>query len=227
MRVGVLGPLEVVASGEVVEIGAARLRALVARLALDAGRLVTVEALSHALWPDDAPADPATALQSLVSRLRRTLPGPPAVWSASGGYCLDISPEGVDALRFERLAVEGRRALRNGEVQVATARLRDALHLWRGDALADVAETGSGAAAAARLDELRLAALEDRVEADLTAGSEHPVAELGQLVAAHPLRERLRCLLVKALHADGRLAEALTAYEEYRKPWPTSSAPSG
>jgi DNA-binding SARP family transcriptional activator len=218
MRVGILGPLEVVVGGEIVEVGGARLRALLIRLALDAGRIVTVASLADALWPDDGPTDPANALQSLVSRLRRALPGKPAVRSVPGGYRLEVPPEAVDALRFERLAREGQRALRRGEAAAAARLLREALGLWRGEALADVAQAPFAAAAAVRLAELWLTATEDRVEADLQVAPEHAdlVAELEALVAVHPLRERLRILLVRALHADGRPAEALSAYERFR-----------
>lgn len=226
MRVGILGPLQVTAGGtagdtagheESVEIGGARLRALLIRLALDARRVVTAESLSSALWPEDMPDDPANALHSLVSRLRAALPAKQVLRSVPGGYQLDISPDNVDALRFERLAREGRRALRDGEERLASDRLTEALGLWRGAALANVSHVPYAAAAAVRLEELRLAATEDRVEADLATGAEHLVPELEELTAAHPLRERLRGLLVKALYADGRHAEALAAYEEYRR----------
>jgi predicted ATPase/DNA-binding SARP family transcriptional activator len=220
MRVGLLGPLEVEADGRITEIAGARLRVLLARLALDAGRMVTVESLSQALWPDEVPGDPAHALQSLVSRLRRALPRPAALRSVPGGYCLDLAPEAVDALRFERLAREGQRALRRGEVEVAAHQLREALRLWRGGPLADVAEAPFAAAVAVRLTEVRLTATEDRIEAELNAAPEHAahlVAELEELTAMHPLRERLRLLLVKALHANARPAEALAAYEAFRR----------
>jgi predicted ATPase/DNA-binding SARP family transcriptional activator len=220
MRLGILGPLEVVANGGIVEIGGARLRALLIRLALDAGRVVTVESLSDALWPDDGPTDRANALQSLVSRLRQALPVASAVRSVPGGYCLDLPPEAVDVLRFERLAREGQRALRGGEVGAAAHQLREALRLWRGEPLADVAEAPFAAAVAVRLSELRLTATEDRMEAELKAAPKHAahlVAELEALTAMHPLRERLRLLLVRALHTDGRPGEALAAYEEFRR----------
>src|SRR5262249_2879065 len=219
MRLGLLGPLVVTADGELVEIGGRRLRALLIRLALDAGRMVSLASLSSALWPDEGPADPANALQTLVSRLRRALPRGEVLRSAHGGYCLDLPPEAVDVLRFERLTGEGRRALRNGEAAMAARRLREALELWRGEALADVAEAPFAAAAIIRLTELRLAATEDRLEAELQASPErsHIVAELEQLTTAHPLRERLRHLLVGALQSDGRQAEALASYEEFRR----------
>lgn len=216
MRVQILGPLRVVADGRAVDIGGARLRALVTRLAVDAGRAVTVEALSGALWPESGPADPGHALQALVSRLRRALPDAGMLRSVSGGYRLDLVPDAVDALAFERLVRTGQRALREGDTETAARRLREGLGLWRGSALADARGAPYAVAAAARLDELRLAAIEDRIAADLATGAEHLVAELQELTAAHPLRERLYVLLVRALHADGRQSEALGAYAHYR-----------
>jgi predicted ATPase/DNA-binding SARP family transcriptional activator len=219
MQVRILGPLDVTVGGEPVEVGGARLRALTIRLALDAGRMVSVDSLSAALWPDGGPAERAHALQSLASRLRRVLPGRLPVRWTPGGYCLDIPPDAVDALRFERLAREGRRLLRRGDAATAAARLGEALALWRGQPLADVADAPFAAATVVRLVELRLCAIEDRVEAELSTAHElsHLVAELEELVAVHPLRERLRLLLVKALNVEGRAAEALAAYEDFRR----------
>ncbi|MET7671351.1 BTAD domain-containing putative transcriptional regulator [Micromonospora luteifusca] len=218
MRVGILGRLEVTADGTSVEVGGIRLRALLIRLALDAGHVVTVESLSHTLWPDGGPADPANALQSLVSRLRRVIPDQSVLRSVAGGYCLDLPPDDVDALRFERLVRSGRSALIDGHAQPAARQLREALALWRGAALADVADAPFAVAAAARLEELRLTATEDRIEAEIPGATDHSyvVAELEELTAAYPLRERLRDLQLKALHASGRRAEALTAYERFR-----------
>ncbi|MFI9550431.1 BTAD domain-containing putative transcriptional regulator [Nonomuraea endophytica] len=211
-----LGPLEVTDGGAEVEVGGARLRALLIRLALDAGSVVAVEALTGALWPQDGPADPVHSLHSLVSRLRRALPA--AVRQVPGGYCLDLPPDAVDALRFERLARQGRQALREDHPEPAAERLREALALWRGEALTDVAETPYALAAAARLHELRLAATEDRIAAELRLPGDHSplVAELEEHLAAHPLRERLRALLIETLHATGRRAEALAAFEAFR-----------
>lgn len=229
MRVGILGPLRVVVDGTTgsettagdtaADIGGARLRALLIRLALDTGRTVSAEALAQALWSDSEPADRVHALQSLVSRLRRALPGGIPIRSVHGGYRLDLSPDAVDALLFERLAREGKRALTDGDAASAVRLLQEALDLWRGEALADAAQAPYAVAAAARLEELRLAATEDRVAAELEVGGEMPplIAELERLTAAHPLRERLRRLQLEALHADGRQAEALTAYERYRR----------
>ncbi|GAA0930650.1 BTAD domain-containing putative transcriptional regulator [Nonomuraea longicatena] len=187
-------------------IGGARLRALLTLLALDAGRFVPVDSLAEALWPHGGPLDRAHALQSLVSRLRRALPGG-VLRQGPGGYCLDVPPDAVDATRFERLAHEGGHALQEGRPDQAAALLREALALWRGE-VAD----------AVRLTELRLSAVEDRVRADLLRGAEPGplVAELKELTAAHPLRERPRALLVQALHRQGRQAEALEAYESFR-----------
>ena len=217
MRVGILGPLEVRDGDQVVEVAGARLRALLIRLAVDPGRSVGVDTLAEALWGDVPPADTANAVQSLVSRLRRAVPGL-AVRSGPGGYRLDLGPDDVDAVRFERLARAGREALRGGDAGQARTALRDALALWRGRALADVADARYAIAAAARLEELRLTAQEDRIEAELRIG--HPallVAELDELTAAHPLRERLVVLHMRALAAAGRPAEALTAYERVRR----------
>ncbi|SBT43371.1 AfsR/SARP family transcriptional regulator [Micromonospora narathiwatensis] len=217
MQVGILGPLVVAADGRQVEIGGARLRRLLILLALEVGRTVTVEALTEALWAETAPSDPTNAVQSLVSRLRRALPVTTALHSAHGGYRLALPREAVDAYRFERLAREGQRALRAGDATTATTRLDEALSLWRGPALADAIDARYAAAAAARLEELRLSALEDRAEADLVAGrGDQLVAELEELAARHPLRERIRALLMSALYGTGRQAEALRSYEEFR-----------
>ncbi|WP_329241720.1 NB-ARC domain-containing protein [Actinoallomurus sp. NBC_01490] len=218
MRVGILGPLEVLIEDTQVQVGGARLRTFLARLALDAGRAVTVEALAEAIWWSEQPADRVNALHTLVSRLRRVLADASELRWAHGGYCLDIDPDAVDALHFERLALEGRRALSEGDPRLAVSRLREALELWRGDPLAGVAQTPYVEATVGRLRELRLAAIEDRVEAELLGGTgeSDTVAELGELIAAHPLRERLRGLHIKALHASGRRAEALAAYEDFR-----------
>ncbi|MFJ2029040.1 AfsR/SARP family transcriptional regulator [Streptosporangium sp. NPDC087985] len=217
MRVGILGPLEVTAGGQSVEIGGARLRVLLVRLAVGAGRVVTVEELSDALWPEEQPADRVNAVRSLVSRLRRTLPDASVLRSAPGGYRLDLSPDAVDAHRFDRLAREGRRALGGGDPVAAAALLGEALALWRGPALADAAGASFATAHAAGLDEARLAAIEDRAEAELASGRHgHLVAELSEPAARHPLRERLQGLLLRALHAEGRQAEALATYEGIR-----------
>ncbi|GAA2577983.1 BTAD domain-containing putative transcriptional regulator [Dactylosporangium fulvum] len=214
MRVGLLGPLTVDVGGRPVELGGARLRTLLIRLAVEPGRPVAVDRLAEALWPGGGPADPANAVQSLVSRLRRSLDGHPALVSGTGGYRLDLDDEAVDALRFERLAAAGRRALRADDTEPAGRLLREAIALWRGPALTDVAGAGFAAPFTARWEELRLAATEDLVEAGGFPGD--TVARLRELTAEHPLRERLAALLIRALQAEGRPAEALTVFEECR-----------
>jgi predicted ATPase len=215
LRIGVLGPLEVrVGFGEPVQVPGPRLRALVIRLAMEPYRVVLGSRLIDAVWDSDPPADATGALQSLVSRLRRLLPE--VVDSQAAGYRLAVDPDAVDAVRFERLAVEGRRELA-GDPGRARELLCEALSLWRGPALADVATARFAGAAVARLEELRLGAVEDRIDAELRTGAAgRLVAELDELVAAHPLRERLHGQLIRALAGAARQADALGAYQRLR-----------
>jgi predicted ATPase/DNA-binding SARP family transcriptional activator len=207
--VGLLGPLEVEGDGR--RVGGGRLRALLARLALDAGRPVTVGRLVDAVWEDELPADETHALQSLVSRLRRAL-GDGRLAAAPGGYVLHAE---VDAQRFEALAAEGHAAL--GDPERAARPLGDALGLWRGPALADLADYRFAVAEAARLEDLRLAAAADRAQAELALGrGARLVGELEALTAEHPLHERLAAQHIAALSAAGRQADALAAYERIR-----------
>jgi predicted ATPase/DNA-binding SARP family transcriptional activator len=216
VRIGVLGPLEVrVGAGEPVEVVGPRLRALLIRLALDPGRVVLTGQLVDAVWDEDPPAGAANALQSLVSRLRRLLPG--VVETHPAGYRLALEPGAVDAVRFQSLAAAGRDEL-GRDPQQAGRTLREALALWRGPALADAAGARFAAAPVARLEELRLGALEDRIDADLASGAHDAVlAELDELVTAHPLRERLCGQLMRALAAAGRQADALAAFQRLRE----------
>jgi predicted ATPase/DNA-binding SARP family transcriptional activator len=217
MRFRILGPTQVVlADGREVPVGGPRLRALLALLLLDAGRVVPAERLIDGLYGENPPRGAANALQSQVSRLRQALPAEhDPVEFHPAGYRLAVDPDDVDAYRFERLAEAGRRALADGDWPRAASVLREALELWRGPALADV--TGAPAQAA-RLDELRLAAIEDRVEAELALGGHaEMVPELRQLVVSHPLRERPRGQLIRALAARGRPAEALAEFEDARR----------
>jgi predicted ATPase/DNA-binding SARP family transcriptional activator len=218
VRVGLLGPLEVVDGDRPLEVGGARLQALLMRLALDAGRTVSLGGLVDALWEQDVPADEVHALQSLVSRLRRALGDAALVGQTPGGYRLALEPADVDAHRFERLAREGAGALRAGEPGRARRLLGEALSLWRGPALAGVAGTRAFAtAAAARLEDIRLAATVDRIEADLAGvAPAELVAELERLAADHPLDERVARLQIRVLHAAGRQADALAVYERIR-----------
>jgi predicted ATPase/DNA-binding SARP family transcriptional activator len=216
VRIGILGPLEVrVGFGEPVEIVGVRLRTLLIRLALDPDRVVLVDQLVDAVWGEDPPVKVANALQSLVARLRRLLPD--VVQSHPAGYWLALDPDAVDAVRFKNLAMAGRDDLGRDPRQAGKT-LREALGLWRGPALADAAAAGFAGPVIARLEELRLGALEDRIEADLAAGGDEMlVAELEELVAAHPLRERLGGQLMRALSLAGRQADALAAYQRLRR----------
>ncbi|ONI79016.1 hypothetical protein ALI144C_29165 [Actinosynnema sp. ALI-1.44] len=216
MRVAVLGPLCLTdAADQEIEVGGPRLRMLLVRLALEANRIVPTEALIDGLWGTQPPADATNALQSLVSRLRKAGLAK-RIESYPAGYSLAATE--VDAEQFERLAAEGSRLLKRNEAAKAVDVLTAALALWRGPALVDVAEAPFAAAAVARLAELRLTALEDRVEADILCGREGGViAELYALTREHPLRERLTALLIRALRQTGRQADALAAYETARQ----------
>jgi predicted ATPase/DNA-binding SARP family transcriptional activator len=224
MRFGILGPTQVfLADGRPVAVGGSRLRALLALLLVEAGRVVPAERLIDGLYGASPPSGAANALQSQVSRLRQALPeeedGPhPLVEFHQRGYRLAVDPEQVDVHRFTQLAEAGHRALAAGDRPHAAALLREALELWRGRPLADLTDTPSGRAHTARLDEVRLVAIEDRVEAELGLGGHGPlVGELRELVAEYPVRERLRGQLMRALYAGGRQTEALATFEDARR----------
>ncbi len=212
-----LGPLEVRAgSGEIVEVGGARLRALLILLALEPGRVVTTSRLVDALWEEQVPAGATNALQALVSRLRRAVPGI-VVAPHPAGYRLDLDPDAIDVRQFERLAARGRAELHNDPAAAAST-LRTALALWRGPAFADVAGAAFAREPIARLDGLRLAAIQDRIEAELRLGQAASlVAELEALIVAYPLHEPLVGQLMRALAASGRRGAALAAYEQARE----------
>nr|WP_202446312.1 BTAD domain-containing putative transcriptional regulator [Streptomyces sp. SID4941] len=196
-------------------VGGPRLRALLAALALRAGRPADTAALIEDVWDGDRPHDAPAALQALVGRLRRAL-GKEAVAGAPGGYRLDAGPDDIDLYVFERLARQGAAELAEGDAESAAGTLRTALGLWRGPALADL--PGSERSEAVRARAHRLTALGLRIEADLRRGERTGlVPELRELTAAHPYHEPLRAQLVRALRADGRQADALVAYEEARR----------
>ncbi|WP_181663072.1 AAA family ATPase [Actinomadura madurae] len=213
MRIGILGPLDVRdEAARPVEVGGRRLRALLVRLAAEAGRPVSADRLLDDLW-DGAPPG-GNALQALVSRLRGVA-GRDVVEHGPAGYRLGIDPGEIDAVAFER-GVASARAERDAGRRADG--LRAALELWRGPALADVADADFARGTITRLEELRLAAVEDRIDAETAAGLPFPpVAELEPLAAANPLRERLRGQLMRALYAAGRQADALEVYEETRR----------
>ncbi|MEU7695535.1 AfsR/SARP family transcriptional regulator, partial [Microbispora hainanensis] len=213
MSFAVLGPLDVRRDGRPIEVGGRRLRALLTLLLLDAGRTVSTEALVAGVWDDRPPSGVGNALQALVSRLRATV-GRDLVAGGPSGYRLAVSPDQVDLHRFARLARKGAAALAAGDPGRAAALLREALGLWRGAPLTDLpyAEVE-----VARLEELRQAATEDRIEAEPALGRHADlVSELRLLVTAHPLRERPYGQLMRALYGAGRRVEALAAFEEAR-----------
>ncbi|TMR07797.1 AfsR/SARP family transcriptional regulator [Nonomuraea turkmeniaca] len=216
MQVGVLGPFEVRNhEGAVVEVPGIRLRALLTALALEPGRIVTRARLVDWIWGQQPPADEVNAVQALVSRLRKVLPDG-VIEADSGGYRLAVAPDAVDVCRFEHLVGQARAA----EPAVRADLLRSALALWRGTAMADIALRDSDAfdAAVARLNELYVATLGDRVDADIRLGrGSELVSELTELVAAYPLREGFVAALMRALAEAGRGNEALTVYQRTRE----------
>ena len=216
MQVRILGPLEVSDDGRVVELGAGRQRALLALLALHAREIVATDRLIEELWGSSPPPTAAKALQNLVSQLRRSL-GADSIATRPPGYGLRLDADDLDARRFERLAAEGHRLLEDDPGRAGQT-LREALGLWRGRALADFAYDNFAQSEITRLNELRLGAIEDRIDADLAMGrATDVVGELEPLVSAHPLRERLRGQLMLALYRSGRQADALEAYRSGRR----------
>ncbi|WUI01988.1 winged helix-turn-helix domain-containing protein [Spirillospora sp. NBC_00431] len=215
MRIGMLGPLEVVADGGArVEIGGARLRALLTLLALDPGAAIPAERIIDSLWEDGVPGGAPNALQSLVSRLRAAI-GRDAIESRPGAYRLVLPREDVDVHDFEARVRDARRTAAQ---DARASGLRAALALWRGPALADAAGLRFAEAPIARLDALRRAALEERLDADLALGRHHElIPELQALAAADPLREPVTALLMRALYAAGNQTEALARYETTRR----------
>jgi DNA-binding SARP family transcriptional activator len=212
----ILGPLEVVCDGTPVGLGGPLQRALLALLVTRSGTIVPRDRLIDELWGDEPPESALNVLQTYLSHLRKALPAGRLVTRAPG-YALQVEPDELDLHRFEGLVAEGRRALADGDAATAALVLQQALTLWRGPALADVVKTDFARIEAARLEELRLAALEERLQADLAlARHVEIVAELEALVAEHPLRERLRAQLMLALYRSGRQSEALAAYREAR-----------
>ena len=200
-------------TGELLELGGAKQRSVLAMLVLQAGNVVSTDALIDGLWGERPPATATKSLQVYVSRLRKAL-GENAIVTRSPGYLLAAPAEEVDLGRFERLVEEAQHEAPDG----AAALLRGALELWRGAALADLAEEPFARAEIARLEEQRLAALEDRIDADLALGRHASVvAELEGLARSHPYRERLTGQLMLALYRSGRQADALDAYRDARR----------
>jgi DNA-binding SARP family transcriptional activator len=209
-----LGPLEVVSEhDQPIALGGVKQRSVLAALLLQANEVVSTDRLIDQLWGAAPPATAAKSIQVYVSRLRKAL-GEGRLSTHGHGYLLRAEPEELDLARFEQLAGEARRAAPEG----AARKLREALALWRGPALADLAYERFAQVEIARLEEMRLAVLEQRIDADLACGRHAElVGELEALVARHPLRERLRCQLMLALYRSARQAEALEAYRAARR----------
>jgi YVTN family beta-propeller protein len=211
----ILGPLEVLDNGGEISIRGRKLQALLALLLLHAPEVVSRDRLVDELWGDDPPATAAKTLQVHVSRLRRELGD--IVVTTGGGYLIRIEPDALDLAQFERLVAEGRTAMAEEQPERASERLRQALALWRGPPLGALADEPFAQIEIGRLEEERLDATEERLEADLALGLHSDVTpELETLVARNPYRERLRALLMLALYRAGRQADALAAYQDTR-----------
>ena len=217
MEFGILGPLEARDGARTLALGGPKQRAVLALLLLHANQVVTSDRIIDQLWGEDPPGTVKVVLQGYISSLRKTL-GAAAIVTRASGYVIELEPEQLDLHRFEGLVAGARAAAGAGDAQDAAENLREALSLWRGPALADFAYEPFAQAPIVRLEELRLTALEDRIDADLALGRHGGLAgELEALVAEHPLRERLRAQLMLALYRSGRQAEALDVYQETRR----------
>ena len=217
MEFSLLGPLEASDAEGQLPLGSRKQRAVLAVLLLHANRTVAVERLIDELWGEDVPGTATKAVQVYVSQLRKVLPEG-VLRTQPPGYVLEVGADRLDLSRFERLLADGRAALAKGDATAARDRLGEALGLWRGPALAEFATEPFGPPETARLEELHLAALEERIDADLALGRHAEVAgEVEALVARHPHRERLRAQLMLALYRSGRQADALAAYQDARR----------
>jgi DNA-binding SARP family transcriptional activator len=214
MQFRILGPLEVTGDGEQIALGGASQRALLAVLLLHANEVVSSDLLIDQLWGDEPPASGVTALQVRVSQLRKALGKNAARLETSpSGYVLRVEPDEFDLDSFTRLLSDAESA----EPAVVAEKLREALALWRGQALTGLADASFARAAIVRMDELRLAAVERSIDAELALGRHSRlVGELEALVLQHPLRERLHVQLMLALYRSGRQAEALAAFTAVR-----------
>ena len=212
-----LGTLEVSHEGRAVDVRGALPRRLLALLALTPGREVDSDALVDGLWGVDATTAAGATLQSHVARLRRDLPVPDAIRTGRHGYVLDVDPDDIDAVAFERTVAAGSAQLAQDRAEQASATLAEALHLWRGTPYAEFVGCAPLEAASESLSSLRLDALEQRITADLgRPGATAPVAELEALVRWHPLRESFWALLMAAQYRAGRQADALASYQRAR-----------
>jgi DNA-binding SARP family transcriptional activator/streptogramin lyase len=217
MEFRILGPFELVENGRPINVAGGRQRALLALLLVHANEVVASDHLIDGLWGERPPATAQKVLQNAISQLRRTLDDD-AIVTRAPGYLLRVDPDAIDAGRFEALLEDGSRMLASGNTEEAATTLREALSLWRGRALDEFAYEPFAQTQIARLEELRLRAIEERIEADLVLGRHADlVGELERLATEHPLRERLRGQLMLALYRSGRQAEALRAYDDGRR----------
>ena len=213
MEFRILGPMEVTEQGESIPLGGAKQRALLAALLLHPNEVVATDRLIDGVWGGEPPATALKTLQVYVSQLRKRL-GSDVIVTQAPGYVLRLAGDDLDLSRFELLVKDAKGA----EPEVAAARLREALALWRGPALAEFTYEPFAQAEIGRLEELHVAAVEERIEAELALGFHADlVGELEALVAQHPLRERLRGQLMLALYRSGRQAEALHVYQDGRR----------
>jgi predicted ATPase/DNA-binding SARP family transcriptional activator len=219
MQIGLLGELQVLDDDDKdIVITGAKLRALLVMLALQCGRVVPADQLVDGLWGPESSSATRNGLQGLVSKLRRALGSASLVATRGGGYALEVPPEAVDLHRFEHLVSAGRAKAASSEPASAIELLGEAESLWRGAALAEFAYDEFASAEVGRISELRLAAVEERLDLELQLGRHRVViGELETLVAAHALRERLRGSLMVALYRAGRQADALRAFQEGRR----------
>ena len=212
----ILGPLEVLSPEAPISLGGPRQRAVLAILLLNANRVVSIDRLADELYGGEPPATAVTQVQRQVSDLRKLLG--PVIETRPPGYLVRAGGDTLDLSQFERLAEEAGSALTHGAHERAAALLREALALWRGPPLADLAYEPFAAAPVARLEELRLAALEQRIEAELALGEHRRlIAELEALADEHPTHERFRAQLMTALYRAGRQEDALAAYRSLRR----------
>lgn len=218
MRVGLLGGLEVTDDdGRDVVVAGPKLRSFLAVLALQPGQAIPADQLIDVLWGADPPAAVRNGLQGLASKLRRTLGSADLVAMRGDGYALELPAEAIDVFRSEQLVAAARAAVGEGDLHRAATLLNDADELWRGDPLADFTYDDFAAGPITRLSELRLTLIEERLDIELQLGRHlGAVAELDELVATHPLRERMRGLLMVALYRAGRQADALRVFQEGR-----------
>ena len=219
LRIGLLGPLVVTGDDDrPINVAGRRLQLLLLRLAVDPGLPVSAADLVGTLWPDESTTDPTNALQSLVSRLRRSLGDPRLVVQDGSGYRLLIDAEAIDAVRFAGWVAAGRRELDRGDPGAASVALTEAGTLWRGDPLPEAADADFAGPHRARLQELRLSAVLHRAEALMELGrAAETIAELEAMVGANPLNEPAVAVLLRALAAAGRTSEALARYEATRR----------